>query len=109
MKRLPMCMRCGATTRAADRHPCQKWAMKNGRCMFHGGKSLVGVEAPRFKHGRYSILLPHNLAERVYQVSPDLRPRRRRARLASTDVPVDTAEEMGYRLVPGDSGGRPGR
>ena len=76
MKRPPACKRCGATTRAADRHPCQKWAMPNGRCMFHGGKSLGGTASPRFRHGRYSILFP-NLDELYYRAYPERRPRDR--------------------------------
>jgi len=27
---------------------------ENSRCRLHGGLSLKGEEAPRFKHGRYS-------------------------------------------------------
>lgn len=77
MKRPPACKRCGATTRAADRHPYQKWAMTNGRCMFHGGKSLVGMASPRFRHGRYSKLLPLNLDELYYRAYPERRPRPR--------------------------------
>jgi hypothetical protein len=73
----PPCKRCGARTRTADRHPCRKWAMANGRCAFHGGKSLRGIASPQFRHGRYSTLLPLNLAERYYCVHPEDRPRLR--------------------------------
>jgi hypothetical protein len=41
------------------------------------GKSLRGIAAPRFRHGRYSTLVPLNLAERYYCVHPEDRPRPR--------------------------------
>ena len=28
--------------------------MPNGRCRMHGGKSLIGVDSPTYKHGLYS-------------------------------------------------------
>jgi|tagenome__1003787_1003787.scaffolds.fasta_scaffold17828931_1 hypothetical protein len=43
---------CGALTRSNT--ACQNYAMANGRCQLHGGKSLAGEASPRFKHGRYS-------------------------------------------------------
>jgi hypothetical protein len=43
--------RCGAKTRPG--HPCGHYAMKNGRCRFHGGKSK-GAKNPPIKHGRYT-------------------------------------------------------
>jgi hypothetical protein len=48
--------------------------MVNGRCSKHGGKSLVGPAAPGFRHGRYSKLLPAQLAARYTeaQVDPEL-------------------------------------
>jgi hypothetical protein len=42
--------RCGAHARTTGK-PCQRWAMANGRCMMHGGKSLWGKEHPSFKTG----------------------------------------------------------
>jgi hypothetical protein len=46
----------------------------NGRCRKHGGASLVGPASPSFKHGRYSKLLPGNLAHHyeVARQDPDL-------------------------------------
>lgn len=74
----PQRKRCGAKTRTPDRHPCQKWALKGeGRCMFHGGYALRGMESPAFRHGRYSRLLPVNLEEMYYRASPERRPRPR--------------------------------
>ena len=45
--------RCGAKTRPG--HPCGHYAMKNGRCRYHGGKS-TGARNPHrpIKHGRYT-------------------------------------------------------
>src|SRR5262245_19691930 len=60
---------CGAKTRAGG--PCQRAAMPNGRCSKHGGKSLVGPAAPGFRHGRYSKLLPVQLAARFDEAKAD--------------------------------------
>ena len=52
--------RCGAKTRPG--HPCGHYAMKNGRCRYHGGKS-TGANNPRVKHGYYT---KKALAERMW-------------------------------------------
>lgn len=52
--------KCGAKTRDGD--PCKNWAMSNGRCKMHGGKStgartpegLERIRKAHTKHGRYS-------------------------------------------------------
>lgn len=54
---------CGAKTRAGT--PCKNWAMVNGRCKFHGGKSTgprtlkgkINSSTANFKHGRHSFEL----------------------------------------------------
>jgi len=45
--------RCGAKTRPG--HPCGQFAMKNGRCRYHGGKS-TGAKNPHrlITHGFYT-------------------------------------------------------
>jgi hypothetical protein len=45
--------RCGAKTRPG--HPCGHYAMKNGRCRYHGGLS-TGARSPHrpLKHGLYT-------------------------------------------------------
>ena len=45
--------RCGAKTRPG--HPCGHYAMANGRCRFHGGKS-TGTNKPHrpIKHGFFT-------------------------------------------------------
>jgi len=52
--------RCGAKTRKGP--PCKNWAMANGRCRMHGGKStgprtpegLERIRQANWKHGHYS-------------------------------------------------------
>jgi len=46
--------RCGAKTRAG--HPCKRFAMANGRCELHGGKSTGprDLSKSHLKHGRFS-------------------------------------------------------
>jgi hypothetical protein len=46
-----------AAKRSYDGWPCEQWAMTNGRCRKHGGRAKKGVDAPNFKHGRYSQAL----------------------------------------------------
>jgi len=43
---------CGAKTRNGT--PCKNRPMGNGRCRFHGGKSLSGKQHGRYKHGYYT-------------------------------------------------------
>ena len=43
--------RCGAKTRTGGK--CGHYAMPNGRCRYHGGKS-TGAKTPRVKHGMYT-------------------------------------------------------
>lgn len=45
---------CGARTQSGGE--CQRKGLENGRCSFHGGKSLSGPSHPRWKHGRGSQL-----------------------------------------------------
>ncbi|MFH1538218.1 MAG: HGGxSTG domain-containing protein [bacterium] len=60
--------RCAARTRL-DGHPCRNWAMPNGRCRMHGGKSTGPRPENRgksgFKHGA-SIPRILNDKERAY-------------------------------------------
>jgi hypothetical protein len=53
-------MECGAKKRKGG--ICRAPAMANGRCYFHGGKSLKGAAHPGFKHGRFSKHMPDQLA-----------------------------------------------
>ena len=48
------------------------WAMTNGRCRIHGGKSLIGQASGTFQTGRYSKLLPARLAARYQEAQSDV-------------------------------------
>ncbi len=61
--------RCGAKTRGGA--PCKAYAMTNGRCRMHGGKSLAGAASPAFKTGRYSKYLPERLSARYQEAQND--------------------------------------
>ena len=56
---------CGAKTRAGGK--CRKPPLSNGRCKFHGGKSIpAGPGHPTYKNGKFSKApLVSNLAEKV--------------------------------------------
>lgn len=56
---------CGAKTRAGGK--CRKPPLANGRCKFHGGKSIAaGPGHPTYKNGKFSkVPLIGNLAEKV--------------------------------------------
>jgi len=58
--------RCEAKTRNGT--PCQNYAMDNGRCRMHGGKSLKGVESPIYEHGRYSKYAPTSLQDKIAEL-----------------------------------------
>ncbi len=60
---------CGAKTRQGG--TCKQPALPNGRCHYHGGKSLGGLASPTFKHGRYSRVLPARLAARYDEATTD--------------------------------------
>jgi hypothetical protein len=45
--------------------------MPNGKCRLHGGKSLSGMQAPSYKTGRYSKVLPARLASRYQEALSD--------------------------------------
>lgn len=61
---------CGAKTKSSGK-PCQKPALPNGRCRYHGGKSLAGPAHPAFTHGRYSKYMPKGLLERTREFVED--------------------------------------
>lgn len=65
--------KCGAKKRTGPGY-CMRDPMPLGRCPKHGGKSLVGVEHPNFRHGRRSAHMPARLIERldIAQSDPEL-------------------------------------
>jgi hypothetical protein len=60
---------CGAKSRDGD--PCRQPALENGRCHYHGGRSLRGIASPTFKDGRHSKYLPGRLLERYQEAIAD--------------------------------------
>jgi hypothetical protein len=60
---------CGAKTRNGG--TCQQAALANGRCHYHGGKSLSGIAAPAYRHGRYSRVMPTRMQERYQEAAND--------------------------------------
>ncbi len=49
LSRYPKAGECGAKNRQGK--PCRQPAMPNGRCYYHGGKSLSGPAHGMYKHG----------------------------------------------------------
>ena len=61
-----MLRECGAKARTNGHKPCKRFAMANGRCHLHGGKTPKNIPRPKteearlrqekssWKHGRYS-------------------------------------------------------
>lgn len=67
---------CGAKTRKGT--PCKNYAMANGRCRMHGGKSTGPKDASgnknAVKHGVYETLVTDKLNDdqkKVYEAIPD--------------------------------------
>ncbi len=59
--------KCGAQLRKKPGKFCRKLPIKGKRrCRLHGGKSLGGIAAGSFKHGRYSKYLPKDL-RKIYE------------------------------------------
>lgn len=64
---------CGAKAKSTG-EPCQQPAGPNGRCRYHGGKSLKGAAHPNLKTGRWSKDVPTRIAARLEEAlnDPDL-------------------------------------
>src|SRR5262249_52499599 len=55
-------MRCRAKSKRSQER-CKRWATPGREvCRMHGGRTLIGLAAPRLKTGRYSKFLPIRLA-----------------------------------------------
>lgn len=66
---------CGAKLPFAgkyDDYLCHRKPMPNGRCRYHGGTSLGGVNASKFRHGRYSKYIPEGLQETYENAQSDV-------------------------------------
>ena len=62
---------CGARTRSRNGEPCQQPALANGRCRFHGGKSLSGPANPAWIDGRASDVLPKRMLDDYHRSRQD--------------------------------------
>jgi hypothetical protein len=64
-------MRCKAKSKRSGEQ-CKKDAVRGREvCHIHGGKSLVGINSPTFKHGRFSKSIPARLSESYHEVLAD--------------------------------------
>lgn len=90
---------CGAKTRQGG--VCKQPALPNGRCHYHGGKSLAGLASPTYQTGRYSKALPARLAARYATAEADPRLLELRDEVALTDARL--ADLLG-RVDTGESG-----
>lgn len=54
---------CGARTKSRNGEPCQQPALANGRCRYHGGRSLKGPAHPNWIDGRDSDILPKRMLD----------------------------------------------
>lgn len=91
--------RCGAKTKSGG--TCQTWAMPNGRCRLHGGKSLSGIASATWKHGRYSKVLPSRLLDRYQQATADPELLALRSEISLVDARI---AELLTKLDEGESG-----
>lgn len=62
---------CGAKTKGGG--ICKQAALQNGRCHYHGGKSLAGIASPRYIEGKYSKVIPARLAGNYAAAQADMR------------------------------------
>ena len=90
---------CGAKTRQGG--VCKQPALPNGRCHYHGGKSLAGLASPTYQTGRYSKVLPARLAGRYAEAQADAALLELRGDIALTDARL--ADLLG-RVDTGESG-----
>jgi hypothetical protein len=90
---------CGAKTRNGG--TCRQAALENGRCHYHGGKSLAGIASPTFKTGRYSKVLPARLTGRYEEAQSDGELLALRDEVALTDARLS---DLLSRVDTGESG-----
>lgn len=91
---------CGAKTRAGT--PCQNYAMSNGRCRMHGGKSLRGLAATDQRANlRHSKYIPGRLLERYQTAAADSELLELRQEVALVDARLS---DLLQRVDTGESG-----
>src|SRR5690554_6144621 len=73
MQNKPHAIRCGAKTRSGE--PCKNYAMANGRCRMHGGKSTGPKDKTKLKenknaekHGFFSKYLPEETLNIIQEI-----------------------------------------
>ena len=97
LMRGPLC----SAQRKRGAGPCKGLAMPNGKCRMHGGASLKGVDAPSYKHGRYSKHLPEHLKNKFDAAYSDPELTHLRAELGLLDTILGEKIE---RIHAGESG-----
>lgn len=68
---------CGARKHYHHLHEglCKRPALDGGRCKFHGGMNLKGMDQPQWKHGKYSKYAKHKVLDLIakHKKDPDIR------------------------------------
>lgn len=83
-------MRCTARSKRTGSQ-CKKDSMKGREvCYFHGGRSLKGIEAANFKHGRYSKSIPDRLSQRYQEALKDEERHDLRDEIALSETKIDS-------------------
>lgn len=92
-------VRCKAKSKQSGVQ-CRRWAMPNGVCYMHGGKSPPpGPDHPKYTTGRYSKAIPGKLREAFEAANADPDILSRRADLALLD---SRTEELLARIDTGE-------
>jgi hypothetical protein len=95
-------MRCRAKSKRSQER-CKRWATPGREvCRMHGGRTLMGLAAPRLKTGHYSKFLPTRLAAEYERASHDPELLALRRELAVVDVRIN---DLLRRVDTGESGG----
>jgi hypothetical protein len=82
-------MQCRAKSKRSQER-CKRWATPGREvCRMHGGRTLVGLAAPRLKTGRYSKFLPTRLAAEYERAAQDPELRALRHELAVVDARIN--------------------
>jgi hypothetical protein len=82
-------MQCRAKSKRSQER-CKRWATPGREvCRMHGGRTLMGLAAPRLKTGRYSKFLPTRLAAEYERAARDPELLALRHELAVVDVRIN--------------------
>jgi hypothetical protein len=96
-------MRCRATSKRSQER-CKRWATPGREvCRMHGGRTLMGLAAPRLKTGRYSKFLPTRLAADYERAAHDPELQALRHELAVVDARI---ADLLRRVDTGEAGER---